>query len=68
LGLYFSDFPMIFYGIYNFQQLTKHYLRCNETPESFRFLTSGPWFADRPLEITGDSQLGPRAPADGGPA
>jgi hypothetical protein len=30
-------------------------------------LRVGPWFADRPLEKTGDSQLGPQAPAGGGP-
>jgi hypothetical protein len=60
-----------FYKIYKFQQLTKHYLRCMFQRKPLKVLDSlrvGPLFVDRTLETTWDSQLGPRAPAGGGPA
>jgi hypothetical protein len=68
LGLHFSDFSTIFYGIYKNQQNTLYYLRIYLSRRPLELSNTSqicPWFTKTTLERSGSPQLGPwgRPPA-----
>jgi hypothetical protein len=66
LGLHFSDFSKIFYGIYKIQQITSTIWEPNfaQAPGKISDSQAYPQIADEPLALTWSSQLGlPGRPA-----
>jgi hypothetical protein len=71
LGLLFSEFSTIFYGIYKFQPKVKHYLRNQFSPRTLEVSADSqpyPYFAQNTPKIFQTLQCSPRAPAGGSPA